>query len=328
MEVRQARPIDAPLVVALTTDEGAHLIGHRGRLLSKEIGQTLWRVMMPLSLGGRCWVARDRRELALLEAQPRPYVLSWDITRLAARTARDEVIEAVTGCAVRHMQELGIPRLFARCAEEHSGYLTRLGFQPLTREFTLVGAHSLVSTQRPLDESRFRMPADAWPLHQLESDITPASIRQLEGQSSVDWSARSRNMSELVVEREGSLVGWIGWTVDEAHRSGMIRLMVHPAHRDVARLLLAHVLARAPAHSRFTARVREYHSETLRAFLDAGFEIVGEDVVLLKTASVEMVQPVRTRLKTAAIPGLPAFHAQDVLLPSDRAPFSAPWTGT
>jgi hypothetical protein len=153
------------------------------------------------------------------------------------------------------------------------------------------------------------MPQDAWPLHQLESAVTPAMIRQIEGLTSLDWSRELPSMSQIVVERDGHLVAWTGWGARSGGDVHQIGLLVHPDHKALAGDLLHHVLGQLPGGSECVARIREYQVEALDALLEAGFTVVAEDVLMVKHAGVEPAR-VAKRIRVARVPSIQAFRIQ------------------
>jgi hypothetical protein len=154
------------------------------------------------------------------------------------------------------------------------------------------------------------MPQDAWPLHQLESDVTPPLVRQLEGLASIDWSRKDRDMSEIVVERDGRVVAWVGWGARVAPDLIQVGLLGHPGYKEVGPSLLQHVLAQGSAGSRYVARVRDYQVEALRTFLDAGFQDVVEEILMVKHARVELARVAKARLQVAHVPSMQPFHSR------------------
>jgi hypothetical protein len=253
------------------------------------------------------WIAADGANSAVLEARPRRYVIGWNVMCLAARGDREAVAGAVLDEAMQHLHHRGIPRLFARCPESALHELEALGFRPLRREHVLVGS---AGNEDEPDElpvgSRYRMPQDAWALHQLENALTPPLIRQLEGATSAQWAGESRGMAEIVVERDGQAVGWIGWGQRATHGARRLSLLVHPDHRDLAPLLLHYVLAQSLPGTTFQTRVRDYQSELLPVFYDAGFRSLGMEVLMVRHGGVVPVR-VRPRMRVAPAPGIQAF---------------------
>lgn len=311
MDVRLARPTDAPLVLALALDDESHLVKSPNWPRPNSAVDTLTRAMFPLASSSRTWIARDDASAALLEARPRKYVLGWDIARLVVRGDHRRVLPAVLQGVTDHLQSKGAPRLFARCEERTGQELKPLGFQTLVREYVLIGgeANSSDAGSLPID-SRYRMPQDAWPLHQLESEVTPALIRQLEGMTSADWTRTSRGKSEIVVERDGKVIAWIGWGVKVTGNLYEIGMLVHPEHRELGPDLLEHVLSQGPADRSYVARVREYQGEVLRTFLESGFEIVAEEILMVKHARVELARPAKARLQIARVPSMRPFQSR------------------
>lgn len=311
MDVRLARPTDAPLVFALAFDDGAHLVRGLDWPQAKRVARTLARATLPRALPARCWLARDGSTTGLLESHSRQYVMGWDVARLVVRGDPSVVVGPLIAAATDHLQGRGVPRLFARPQIEAAGELRRVGFQSLAREYVLVGPARHSSTQGALPvESRYRLPQDAWALHQLESDIAPSLVWQLEGLTSWEWTQRRTDMTQIVVERDAKIVAWVGWQARTRRRLIRLGLLVHPAHLDVTEPLLVYALQQLPAGSRYLIRLREYQTETLRACIDTGFEVVGEEILMVKHAGVELARAERSLLRVNRVPGVPAFRSQ------------------
>jgi hypothetical protein len=328
MDVRPVRPTDVPLALTLSLDDRAHLVRGPDSPARNSFVRTLARAAIPLCLPGRAWLARDANSVALLEAVPRRYVIGWDVVRLVVHGEHNAVLGPVVQAAVDHLRARGVPRLFARCSEAASEELRMVAFHPLARELVLLSPGGLVDADdAPLPNgSRYRMPQDAWALHQLESEITPPLVRQLEGMTSVEWSHKLRAMSEIVVERDGRIVCWVGWGAPLGHDLRRIGLLVHPAERQVAIQLLHHVISRSPEH-RFLARVREYDGEALNAFRDVGFVIADEEVVMVKHARVELARFAKPRIQAVQIPTAHIIHQRWMRGRTARKAASAPGRG-
>jgi hypothetical protein len=262
----------------------------------------------PLPKATRVWIGKGRNSVGLIEARPRRYVIGWDITRLVLRGDRDELLGPLLGTVTAYVQGRGVPRLFARCRREESDLLCRHGFAILAREYVLTATRSPELEPSPLpSDSRYRMPQDAWPLHQLESATTPTLIRQLQGMSSSDWSHRDRDLCEIVVEREGRIVAWLGVGTKERNGRIGLQMLVHPDCREVAPELLRHALTLAAPSATYFTRVRDYQVETLSAFTDAGFTIVAEETLLVKHGQVELAREEKRHLRMARVPSMPAL---------------------
>lgn len=321
MDVRLARPTDAPLILSLAVDESAHLVRSPSWPAKNPVARTVTRTLFPLTFSGRMWIVQDGCSTALLEIQPRRYVIGFDVARLAVRGDPQAVLGAVLGAATAHLQSKGVPRLFARARERAGETLRAYEFQPMAREYVLIGRadDARGESELPID-SRYRISADAWPLHQLESAITPPLVRQVEGLTSVDWSKTVKDMSEVVVERDGKIVAWAGWGTKLAPKLVAISLMVEKGHSDLGSDLVQYALKQVGAGYRLVARVRDYQSEAMRAFTDLGFEIAGEEVVMLKHAGVELARVQKRRLQVSAVPSVQAFHARRLPAAGTRRP--------
>jgi hypothetical protein len=306
MDVRPVRPADAPLVLALALDDRSHIVRHSERPASSPIVRTLAHTFAPLPTSTRAWLARGPAGVGLVEAYPRRYVIGWDIGRLVIRGDRDEILAPLIGAVTSYVQGRGVPRLFARCRREEGEFLCKYGFVVLAREYVLTAcvSHSSEDSRLPTD-SRYRMPQDAWPLHQLESQTTPTLIRQLQGMTGSDWSHQGKDMSEIVVEREGRIVAWLG-TTKERNGQWRLQMLVHPDYRDVGPKLLHHALTLGPARGGFSTRVRDYQTDTLAAFTGAGFTIMAEETLLVKHGQVELAREAKRRVRLSRVPSMPA----------------------
>jgi hypothetical protein len=309
MDVRQVRPTDAPLVLALALEHDAHLVRSTDQVGPDSLLHTLVHSTVSLAFASRAWIAREGTSVALLQACPRRYVIGWDISRLVVRGNQAAVLGPVLAIASSYIHGRGVPRLFARCGDTGAELLKAHGFHAIAREYVMVGPDEAVGGDTPLpQDSRYRMPQDAWPLHQLENSITPVLVRQLEGLSSSDWSYRVRDMSEIVVERDGRIAAWIGWSTKPRNGYLSLKLLVHPDHKGLGADLLYHVLHQSKPRAQFRTRVREYQVETLAAFEEAGFEITAKETVLVKHAAVESARvEERARPRAVRVPGIPAL---------------------
>ncbi len=322
MDVRLARPTDAPVALALALDESAHLVKSFDWPAKNQVLRTLVRSALPMALPGRMWIARQGSSSALLEAVPRRYVIGWDVIRLSVHGDSRAVLPPVLGAAVDHLRSRGVPRLFARCSEAASEELKTVAFHPLAREYLLVGPEASTGHDEPLPvDSRYRMPQDAWPLHQLESETTPPLIRQMEGLTSLDWSNALPQMAEIVVERDGRVVCWIGWGARVGQNLHQIGLLVHPDYSGIAPNLLSHVIERS-AGVRFLARVRDYQHDAVQTFLDAGFEITGEEILMVKHGRVEAARTAVRRMRVGQMPTTHIAHQRwkKTIRPGDSPP--------
>jgi hypothetical protein len=256
-------------------------------------------------MSNRVWIAQEDAEVALLEARPRAYVIGWDITRLVARGESGGALGAVVQTAVDHVLRRGVPRLFARCQDEGLDALQPLDFKPIAREYVLKGTGRPPEAAVPLAAGvRYRLPQDAWPLHQLETAVTPPLVRNLEGSTSMDWTERPGKRTEIVVERDGQIVGWVGWSTKPRRGFYQLGMIVHNDHCDMGTVLLTHALGQIGLEAKAMIRIREYQEAPLRACLDAGFEIVSRETLTVKHGVLASAVEGR-RLRSARIPTIP-----------------------
>lgn len=312
MHIRLARPTDAPLILSLALSEESHLIKDPVRPSRWLLPRTFAAALMPPARPNRVWIGRDGECCVMLEVNPRRYVIAWDIVRLVAHGTCEDLLAPLFGAVTHDMQRRGVPRLFARAGEETADRLRPHGFEPLAREVVLVGPGRVAPRDGGLPPgSRYRMPQDAWPLHQLEHEITPPLVRQLEGITSLDWSD-GKHGAEIVVERDGKIVAWIGWRAARGTFRPM-GILVHHDHIDVGPELIHHAL-RETGTSRALVRVRDYQAETISLLQAAGFEPIGEETLIVKYARVV---PARARVPVARnVAGLPTMRAFRVPAPA------------
>ncbi|HZS94363.1 MAG TPA: hypothetical protein VFA78_06180 [Chloroflexota bacterium] len=311
MHIRLARPTDAPLILSLALSEESHLIKDPARPSRWSLLRTFAATVMPPARPNRVWIGRERECRVMLEINPRRYVIAWDIVRLYAHGSCEDLLAPLFAAVTRDMQRRGVPRLFSRVDEEAAAHLRPHGFEPLAREVVLVGPGRAAPRDGGLPAgSRYRMPQDAWPLHQLEHEITPPLVRQLEGITSLDWS-NGKHASEIVVEREGKIVAWIGWRSAQGSARPM-GILIHQDYIGLGPELVHHAL-REMGPSRALARVRDYQVDTIGLLRDAGFEPVGEETLVVKYARVV---PARARVPVARnVAGLPTIRAFRVPTP-------------
>lgn len=314
---RLATQADAFAVRSLSADPSSLILGpSQFQDAPGVLGATL--------LPGRekAWVARDSRgAVGFLQARPRGYVLGWEIVRLHVRSDADP--EPLSGTLVQHvlayLQERGIPRLFARTQPGSQGQavIGGCGFSLLTSECFLIREPSKIG---PPDEMpvgmRYRMPQDAWPLRQLENSQTPPLVSELEGLTSLSWSMPShrrwaRNeQCELVVEREGQLVGWVGWKFHRAGRRETARLglLTGVDESDMASSLVQyalHLIGNENSHASVIIRLRDYQMASEMPFKDLGFEEACRESLHIKHGRLQFIPRKSARL----LEFVPTVHA-------------------
>lgn len=263
-------------------------------------------VLMPG--GEKTWLAESNAGfLGFAQARPRKYVLGWELTTIRLRPDADHqgVTSALIAESLQHLQDRGIPRLFARTSEDSDGQalLVGAGFTHLLSESVYVRqpAPARPPTDTPVG-MRYRMPQDAWPLRQLENGQTPVLISQLEGLTSAGWSMPRRQMfrrdepADLVIERSGEIVGWVGWTFVNAGHSlpehVRMALLTHTDHSDLAAPLLDYALyvigAKRP-NSETILRIRDYNVPPFSMLGDRGFDESARYMLYIKHGRLQVV---------------------------------------
>lgn len=323
MKTRSARQLDYVAIRKLAGDQRTAL------LMPSELDDAPGLTKAALVPGrGKTWVAEDSAGIAgFAQARPRKYVLGWEIIRVHVRPDCEpvHVVGALVHEMLGHLQEKGIPRLFARARIDSEGHLTMnaCGFTHLTSEtvFLREAQKTAPPEEMPIG-MRYRMPQDAWPLRQLESSQTPQMISHLEGLTSANWSMpRVRRWgkdqtSELVVERDGELVGWVGWVFvglgagcQDHVRLG---LLAHADDTDMAEAMLEyalHAISGERPTTRIIVRLRDYQMPLNRVLEDHGFTAVFRETLHIKHGRLQLL-PKRVSRLLEFVPTVRAFSLE------------------
>jgi hypothetical protein len=262
-------------------------------------------VMLPGS--EKSWVVEGNSGLVgFAHARPRRYVLGWELVHVQHRRdyPAQDVVSALVKEVLQYLQNRGIPRLFARTPESSVGHdiLLDCGFTPLLSEIVYV--RSAQSGQPPEETPvgmRYRMPQDAWPLRQLENGQTPLLISQLEGLTSANWSLPKRRLqkdelTDLVVERDGEIVGWVGWspfgTATGLREHVRLGIMTSTDQPEIIAPLLdyaLYVIGSKRPNAEVVIRLREYQSSAFSALIERGFTEVARDTLFIKHGRLQVV---------------------------------------
>lgn len=303
MRTRAARQLDLLSIKSLAGESAVSLLS---QMVFDDTPSLVKATLLPG--GEKLWLAEDESGiLGFTHARPRRFVLGWEMVRLQLRQniEPDSVVSGLVHEVLQHLQESGIPRLFARAPADSVGHeiLLGCGFTHLLSE-CLYGRQpqkTSVPDETPIG-MRYRLPQDAWPLRQLENAQTPVLVSQLEGLTALSWSTppkrafRKGEPTELVVEREGELVAWIGWTPagggpgsPEHVRLG---LLTQNDDLEMADALLdygLHAIAAKRPHAGILLRLRDYQLALEPALLDHGFMHVSKDTLHIKHGRLQLV---------------------------------------
>ncbi len=276
----------------------------------------------------KTWVAEDRGVLAgFVQARPRSVVLGWEIIRVHVHPDCEpvQVVGALVQEMLGHLQEKGIPRLFARTQIDSEGHLcmNACGFTHLTSESVFLReAQKTPPPEEMPTGMRYRMPQDAWPLRQLESSQTPQMVSQLEGLTSLNWSMpRQRRWgkdrtSELVVERDGELAGWVGWVfvgVGGGCRDHVrLGILAHTDDTEMAAAMVEyalHAISGERPTARIIVRLRDYQMPLNRVLEDHGFTEVFRETLHIKHGRLQLL-PKRVSRLLEFVPTVRAFSLE------------------
>ncbi|GEM_PF-4303886 len=279
---------------------------------------------------GKTWIVEDDSGLVgFAQVRPRRYVLGWELTRLHVRRSCDpeDPVRCLIQEILAYLQGRGIPRLFGRTPEESLGHdiLLACGFTHLVSETVFIRDPELTPTPRETPVGlRYRMPQDAWPLRQLESSQTPLLISQLEGLTSVSVNGppnrrwRRDEPSELVIERDGELAGWIWWTrarSQDCREHVRLGILTQQDETAIASALLEyalHAIAGAGAGNRIVLRLRDYQMPLHSVVADHGFREVARETLHLKHGRLQVIPKKVSRLLELA-PRVGALTAEPSL---------------
>ncbi|HZT96330.1 MAG TPA: GNAT family N-acetyltransferase [Chloroflexota bacterium] len=308
--VRPATQLDVVSMQRLSTDEESLILAPSPL---DEAPGLVWSTVVPGRQ--RSWIAEDGSGLlGFAQARPRGYVLGWELVRVHARPDADaqRVLAALVQQVLAHLQERGIPRLFARTIPESRGAaaVASCGFSLLTSECFFVREPSKVLPPEEMPTGmRYRMPQDAWPLRQLENSQTPPLVSQLEGLTSLNWSMPPQRRwhraepSELVVEREGQIVGWVGWVFRGLpmgdHEVVRLGLLTGTDDADMATSLIQyalHLIGSRHPHARVAVRLRDYQMPLHLSLLDLGFVEAARVSLHIKHGRLQLLPKKASRL--------------------------------
>lgn len=304
--IRSIRPTDLASLLAFLR-RGLHNHAKTGRNLGqKERLFSLGRFLqewLSLDEDRYTWIDISRGRIrGLISVRSRPSPISWQVDSLVLGAGPEdqdiclrllEYISAVGG-------EVGVQKVFLRV--ERSSPLVeaarQAGLMPYKSEL-LYWRESLGSAAREanltMGQVRVKRPGDEFALFQLYSAVVPGHVRQAEAMTFDEWKAISKkNLSlptgqELVVEREGNLVGWL-----RVRRSGKVNsfdILTSPQERETLGALLGHCLGLLDQRRPTYCLLSDYREDLRLALEEEGFCLAGEYSSLVKQLAARVRQP-------------------------------------
>ena len=249
------------------------------------------------------WIDISRGRIkGLISVRTRPFPTSWQVDTLIVAPSAEchdiclgllDYVSAVGG-------EVGMHKVFLRIQRECPlrDVARQAGFLPYKTEL-LYWREILTpsaSDGSPVDGVvRAKRPGDELALFQLYSATVPGHVRQAEAMTFDEWKAITKKdlslptQQELVLEREGSLVGWL--RVRRGGQANSFDILALPQEPGTVAGLLRHCLGlldqRRPTYCLFS----EYRQDLRQTLEENGFCPAGEYSSLVKQLAVRVKQP-------------------------------------
>ena len=265
---------------------------------------------LPLAGRRRTWVVvHGPRIRGLISARPRGRPTAWEVDRLM--TADDErvvlgLFDQLTAGAVA----AGAHKVFLRLDADSEILVAarKAGFVPYAVEH-LLRLDVPRQQEEPLPAGLWLRPrerTDEYGLFQLYNRVAPLEVRAVEANTLAEWQAaverrgRGRGAADIVVEREGRVVGWL--RTDRAGGAGRFDVVLAPDEWPAADALIAWGLRDLGAARPVYAAVPEYAGPLIERLQSAGFALAGEYALLAKRLMqlIRATKPVRATVKPVA----------------------------
>ncbi|MDP2728004.1 MAG: hypothetical protein Q8P59_10745, partial [Dehalococcoidia bacterium] len=190
----------------------------------------------------------------LISVRSRPSRITWQVTSLILRAGPDyhNVCLGLLDYVSAVGAEVGTQKVFLR-VQRHSPYMEvarQAGFLPYKSEL-LYWRESLTPAIGEADSGvglvRQKRSADDLALFQLYSATVPGHVRQAEAMTFDEWKAiikkdlSLQTHQELVLERDGSLAGWL--RVRRGGQANSFDILALPQERETLAALLGQCLS-------------------------------------------------------------------------------------
>ena len=195
---------------------------------------------LSFATGKHTWVSVHGATIrGLVSARRRAKRTAWEVDCLINADEDRSVAHSLLERMAAGTTKEGAERIFLRLAAESPmvEIARSVGFFTYAHE-TLYRSDEPAPTPDPGLPFRLASKADAFGIYQLYSAVTPANVRAIEGATFREWQAAREpwggNPSDLVLEEEGIITGWLRLLSDNESRFSML---IHPQRRDAEAFL-------------------------------------------------------------------------------------------
>jgi hypothetical protein len=264
--------------------------------------ETAFEQWFSFATGRHAWISASGKRLnGLVSARRRGTRQAWEIDCLIETTDTQDGILGLLECATTEAGRNQAEKLFLRLNADSDllEAVRRAGFVPYLEELLLVG--EVAPTQSPPALAlRPISRQDAYPLFRLYNAVTPEPARRYEAVTYAEWQAAQerdwlKHATQLVLEREGRLSGWVA--AAQLGQGLSVDLLLEPAEVDQAPALVAEACRQAGARGHTFILLPEAAGALIGRLGAAGFEEVDRFVRL----ACRTVQPARLRKLLPAV---------------------------
>lgn len=183
----------------------------------------------------------------------------------------------------------------------------QLGFQAYTQNAVLQLSGPDWDQGTTLYPMRVQLRRDAWAVHKLYGAITPPLVQQAEARSPRTWMPPHTRGWQRVRRR-----AWVSGSEDElgaylhilsGPEAYVFTLLIHPEVRDHVTDVVRFGLTQLPDSRPVYLVLREYHQEFIDPLQSLGFQLAGQQALLVKSMVVRMRRPLVAPALKASIWG-------------------------
>lgn len=310
--IRSVRPTDFASFLAFLrrgNDNSAKTgrnLGHQERGLYS-VGR-FFNEWLSLDENRYTWIDISRGRIqGLISVRSRPSPSSWQVDSLILSAEADcqEICSGLLDYVAAVGGEVGVHKVFLRVQKDSAlkEVARQAGFVPYKAELLYGREAQLGPAEAAATEVwlRPKRPADDLPLFHLYSATVPGHVREAEAMTLDEWKAITKKdlslptqdislpaQQELIMEREGSLVGWL--RVRRGRHSNSFDILTLPSEQGAMNALVAHSLAILDQRRPLYCLLPEYRGDLRRTLEEKGFRLVGEYCSLVKQLAVRIRQ--------------------------------------